>query len=208
MIRRPPRSPLFPHTPLFFFFFNDTATTEIYTLSLHDALPISRAERDHLSLARRLLAARGLRRDAGRLAQEAEQRRLVLRPLDVRALDAEDGLVGLEDRALVHRRHVDRLALEQRRDLFDAGEDAPLPVLGKALEVHLGLDALAIVSMLQDLNGAGEVDVGDFAALDVGVSGGVERTLRSVRHSFFGARIAPKLAKSVSEAVGQVKRCG
>src|SRR2546430_11653202 len=30
------------HTALisFFFFFNDTATTEIYTLSLHDALPI------------------------------------------------------------------------------------------------------------------------------------------------------------------------
>src|SRR5437762_10987478 len=27
----------------FFFFFNDPATTEIYTLSLHDALPISRA---------------------------------------------------------------------------------------------------------------------------------------------------------------------
>src|SRR3712207_8697592 len=26
---------------LIFFFFNDTATTEIYTLSLHDALPIS-----------------------------------------------------------------------------------------------------------------------------------------------------------------------
>src|SRR5256885_11483860 len=32
---------MFLHTPLsFFFFFNDTATTEIYTLSLHDALPI------------------------------------------------------------------------------------------------------------------------------------------------------------------------
>src|SRR2546429_8691137 len=28
-------------TALSFFFFNDTATTEIYTLSLHDALPIS-----------------------------------------------------------------------------------------------------------------------------------------------------------------------
>src|SRR6266487_6875305 len=27
--------------PCLFFFFNDTATTEIYTLSLHDALPIS-----------------------------------------------------------------------------------------------------------------------------------------------------------------------
>src|SRR2546427_8802014 len=30
---------------LFFFFFNDTATTEIYTLSLHDALPISQVHR-------------------------------------------------------------------------------------------------------------------------------------------------------------------
>src|SRR2546430_10057257 len=29
-----------------FFFFNDTATTEIYTLSLHDALPICIAEAD------------------------------------------------------------------------------------------------------------------------------------------------------------------
>src|SRR5260370_21717646 len=29
-----------PRPCLFFFFFNDTATTEIYTLSLHDALPI------------------------------------------------------------------------------------------------------------------------------------------------------------------------
>src|SRR5258708_15632403 len=28
---------------MLFFFFNDTATTEIYTLSLHDALPICRA---------------------------------------------------------------------------------------------------------------------------------------------------------------------
>src|SRR2546426_12232822 len=31
---------------LIFFFFNDTATTEIYTLSLHDALPISHPRRD------------------------------------------------------------------------------------------------------------------------------------------------------------------
>src|SRR2546427_13288687 len=30
-----------PSFVTFFFFFNDTATTEIYTLSLHDALPIS-----------------------------------------------------------------------------------------------------------------------------------------------------------------------
>src|SRR4051812_50009861 len=34
-------SPLHSHLLYNFFFFNDTATTEIYTLSLHDALPIS-----------------------------------------------------------------------------------------------------------------------------------------------------------------------
>src|SRR5260221_11179825 len=41
MIRRLTRSTLFPYPMLFLFFFNDTATTEIYPLSLHDALPIS-----------------------------------------------------------------------------------------------------------------------------------------------------------------------
>src|SRR5437868_11367258 len=34
------RSPTRRHSPLLLFFFNDPATTEIYTLSLHDALPI------------------------------------------------------------------------------------------------------------------------------------------------------------------------
>src|SRR5260221_5835415 len=36
-----PSSSLLPSPLFFLFFFNDTATTEIYTLSLHDALPIS-----------------------------------------------------------------------------------------------------------------------------------------------------------------------
>src|SRR6266481_3479299 len=36
---------------LLLFFFNDTATTEIYTLSLHDALPISRPARDRAPAA-------------------------------------------------------------------------------------------------------------------------------------------------------------
>ena len=35
---------------LSFFFFNDTATTEIYTLSLHDALPISSISINGVSL--------------------------------------------------------------------------------------------------------------------------------------------------------------
>src|SRR3712207_7604438 len=55
-----------------FFFFNDTATTEIYTLSLHDALPISRARassRDRTqTVSRRSPAARPrirLRRTGG-----------------------------------------------------------------------------------------------------------------------------------------------
>src|SRR6266496_1361289 len=44
-VKRCPRSicdPSVAHRKIvtFFFFFNDTATTEIYTLSLHDALPI------------------------------------------------------------------------------------------------------------------------------------------------------------------------
>src|SRR2546422_6199812 len=46
---------------LFFFFFNDTATTEIYTLSLHDALPISARRRAPLPggvSCRELLRAR------------------------------------------------------------------------------------------------------------------------------------------------------
>src|SRR5687767_15567028 len=34
--------------PYFIFFFNDTATAEIYTLSLHDALPISSATTPHV----------------------------------------------------------------------------------------------------------------------------------------------------------------
>src|SRR5215204_7647783 len=41
---------------LWFFFLNDTATTEIYTLSLHDALPISPAAATHVLDASAILA--------------------------------------------------------------------------------------------------------------------------------------------------------
>src|ERR1039457_1196294 len=40
LARPPAAAALLPRWSVFFFFFNDTATTEIYTLSLHDALPI------------------------------------------------------------------------------------------------------------------------------------------------------------------------
>src|SRR2546430_6251714 len=50
--------------PYSFFFFNDTATTEIYTLSLHDALPICRQNRlPRASSSRRNI--RGEPRSAG-----------------------------------------------------------------------------------------------------------------------------------------------
>src|SRR2546430_15586724 len=63
-----------PTTPiLFFFFFNDTATTEIYTLSLHDALPISRLLRDP--------PVRGLRPHAGNGDHE--------RPAQIREAEAD-----------------------------------------------------------------------------------------------------------------------
>src|SRR5256885_15791386 len=42
-----------PHSFLFFFF-NDTATTEIYTLSLHDALPISFGDIQPAAVLRRV----------------------------------------------------------------------------------------------------------------------------------------------------------
>src|SRR6266404_7947353 len=47
-----------------FFFFNDTATTEIYTLSLHDALPISPRYADPLNGLGALLVAGGRAREA------------------------------------------------------------------------------------------------------------------------------------------------
>src|SRR3712207_8068185 len=57
---------------LFFFFFNDTATTEIYTLSLHDALPICQMRQVAQRGGEVALAVLGLRREElereGRLA--------------------------------------------------------------------------------------------------------------------------------------------
>src|ERR1035438_10880655 len=54
-----------------FFFFNDTATTEIYTLSLHDALPIWRRRQRQLALRRN---RRRRNRDPGRLRLEERHR--------------------------------------------------------------------------------------------------------------------------------------
>src|SRR5258708_37304193 len=52
----------------FFFFFNDTATTEIYTLPLHDALPICMLDDDR----RRRLKARHRRQGGVQVEQIVE----------------------------------------------------------------------------------------------------------------------------------------
>src|SRR5260370_39289311 len=60
--------PSSPRCRFFFFFFNDTATTEIYTLSLHDALPISGGARRFLS--RQLVSFSGHDGHAGGRSEE------------------------------------------------------------------------------------------------------------------------------------------
>src|SRR5947208_10324369 len=81
---------MLPVRLVLFFFFNDTATTEIYTLSLHDALPISaRGAGERLAgagarggLLKRILVRRqrrarlvagGLRRQAGPGVEQADR---------------------------------------------------------------------------------------------------------------------------------------
>src|SRR3712207_8253161 len=60
-----------------FFFFNDTATTEIYTLSLHDALPIS----GHRTTGRRSWRRCGRPSDRGSTSRPRRCRRRRGRPL-------------------------------------------------------------------------------------------------------------------------------
>src|SRR5256885_10045648 len=62
---------------IFFFFFNDTATTEIYTLSLHDALPIWPRFEPRLRPARRRAQAQ---REGGLVAGDRHRPRRRRRP--------------------------------------------------------------------------------------------------------------------------------
>src|SRR3989442_7311570 len=99
---------LYSHT-LFFFFFNDTATTEIYTLSLHDALPISFSVR-----ARPLPEASA--------NSSSPKRRAILRILARRSKEMEDrGAKRSEEHTseLQSRPHlVCRLLLEKKKQVI------------------------------------------------------------------------------------------
>src|SRR3712207_9519901 len=72
------------------FFFNDTATTEIYTLSLHDALPICRADREQLGSRLEVVA------DPGEVTGEAVPDRH-----DELRADEDHQLAGLDGLPLV-----------------------------------------------------------------------------------------------------------
>src|SRR3989449_6970731 len=101
----------------FFFFFNDTATTEIYTLSLHDALPI------FPELAPRLLGGRaGLRRDIRVAAPERPGLALAGHPETLQA-----GTVQLLGKSEVV--YLAQIADEQRRLLLDRLGAAPIACL-------------------------------------------------------------------------------
>src|SRR3712207_7613141 len=91
-----------------FFFFNDTATTEIYTLSLHDALPICRRDdRCHPPHARRSHRPQCDGRDADGAAQARRARTRLQRP----RLRSEEHTSELQSRQYL----VCRLLLEKKK---------------------------------------------------------------------------------------------
>src|SRR3712207_8815148 len=92
-----------------FFFFNDTATTEIYTLSLHDALPISPPCGS--SASDRWVAAPGRSRCAGRCpASAATARSASPRPKPGSGRRSEEHTSELQSRQYL----VCRLLLEKK----------------------------------------------------------------------------------------------
>src|SRR3712207_7426844 len=92
---------------LFFFFFNDTATTEIYTLSLHDALPISPPGVRSRSTAQGLLDGPP-RENAGEVPP------VLARRGDVRGGRSEEHTSELQSRQYL----VCRLLLEKKKKLY------------------------------------------------------------------------------------------
>src|SRR3712207_7671823 len=95
-----------------FFFFNDTATTEIYTLSLHDALPIFRlAEKDGDGAGgREREGVRGGEEDGGGLGPRGDE---ALRLPDGNHPRSEEHTSELQSRQYL----VCRLLLEKKKKI-------------------------------------------------------------------------------------------
>src|SRR3712207_334015 len=123
---------------LFFFFFNDTATTEIYTLSLHDALPIFGGGDKAEAVAGRLLEcplpdALGALRDAldGLADQDAKE-----------AQRAWESIRELAERlaSLLHHEWVVETIRNQRRSPSVALVEIPCAMTMVAEIVMAGVD--------------------------------------------------------------------
>src|SRR3989304_10508403 len=97
----------FSYLSLYFFFFNDTATTEIYTLSLHDALPISAAFATCTSTRRCRWSSRISARSEEHTSELQSRLHLVCRLLLEKNND--------EQHFLVHRPHALPLPRGHRR---------------------------------------------------------------------------------------------
>src|SRR3712207_7293926 len=98
------------------FFFNDTATTEIYTLSLHDALPIS-ADLPHLPRPTRRShrPAQGLHR--GRLRRSARRRPLPARRSEEHTSELQSRQYLVCRLLLEKKKIIQRSAMLSRRQL-------------------------------------------------------------------------------------------
>src|ERR1019366_4636778 len=98
----------------FFFFFNDTATTEIYTLSLHDALPISWRRGVHLRAEPLVLAGTRGRGGGSPRCAALRPRRTAVLPAGVRAAHREGpawtGAAGRQQAGRAARLHHRRQA--------------------------------------------------------------------------------------------------
>src|SRR3712207_7879954 len=95
---------------VYFFFFNDTATTEIYTLSLHDALPIFDGGDVCVPVVEAVVTAGfETRRAVERHAEDGQHRRAVL-PGDV--VRSEEHTSELQSRQYL----VCRLLLEKKKN--------------------------------------------------------------------------------------------
>src|SRR2546430_12917282 len=100
----------------FFFFFNDTATTEIYTLSLHDALPICHLHR--LSLIHDLERSLGEVVDGAAVAQD---RRRQLDEMDIHLFRSEEHTSELQSQSNL----VCRLLLEKKKNNHTSRRTCP-----------------------------------------------------------------------------------
>src|SRR3712207_7389355 len=105
---------------LMFFFFNDTATTEIYTLSLHDALPICWAWAARRSAGRRA-AARTARRAGRRPPRARASTTSPARPTWRGCSRSEEHTSELQSRQYL----VCRLLLEKKKNTNDASDPQP-----------------------------------------------------------------------------------